>query len=169
MISVSFISLSHPPPIKFYFLTTKYFQIIYFICSSIVRQSVSSSYCRYHSLSPPLLNKIFGSYFLVFGKCEVTQHRLYRGSLTLLFYKCLILYFSENRKLTETAMRGALENSCPKICCQNPWIYLWKSSLFSKAAGCTTQKWSFPLRISSVNATISADSCGFGHIYWRNP
>ena len=30
-------------------------------------------------------------------------------------------------------------------------------------------KWSFPLRISSVNVTKSAVSCGFGHIYWRNP
>ena len=29
--------------------------------------------------------------------------------------------------------------------------------------------WSFPLKISSVNVTKSAVSCGFGHIYWRNP
>ena len=58
MASVSFISLSHPPPIKFYFLTTKYFQIIDFICSSIVWQSASSSCSRYHSLShsPPQQN-----------------------------------------------------------------------------------------------------------------
>ena len=32
----------------------------------------------------------------------------------------------------------------------------------------TAQKWSFPLRISSVNVNKSV-SCGFGHIYWRNP
>ena len=31
------------------------------------------------------------------------------------------------------------------------------------------KKWSFPLRISSINVTQSAVSCGFGHIYWRNP
>ena len=31
------------------------------------------------------------------------------------------------------------------------------------------KKWSFPLRTSSVNVTKSAVSCGFGHIYWRNP
>ena len=31
------------------------------------------------------------------------------------------------------------------------------------------KKWSFPLRISSVNMTKSAGICGFGHIYWRNP
>ena len=28
------------------------------------------------------------------------------------------------------------------------------------------KKWSFSLRISSVNV---AGNCGFGHIYWRNP
>ena len=32
-----------------------------------------------------------------------------------------------------------------------------------------TKKWSFPLRISSVNVTESPGNCGFGHIYWRNP
>ena len=31
------------------------------------------------------------------------------------------------------------------------------------------KKWSFPLRISSVNVTKSAGNCGFGHINWRNP
>ena len=31
------------------------------------------------------------------------------------------------------------------------------------------KKWNFPLRISLVNVTKSAVSCGFGHIYQRNP
>ena len=31
------------------------------------------------------------------------------------------------------------------------------------------KKWSFPLRISSVNMTKSAVYCEYGHIYWRNP
>ena len=31
------------------------------------------------------------------------------------------------------------------------------------------KKWSFSLRILSVNMTKSADSCGFGHIYWKYP
>ena len=31
------------------------------------------------------------------------------------------------------------------------------------------KKWSFPLRISSVNVTKSAVSCEFGHIYWGSP
>ena len=30
------------------------------------------------------------------------------------------------------------------------------------------KKWSFPLRISSINVTESAVSCEFSHIYWRN-
>ena len=70
------------------FPTTKYpyvFQIIYFICSSLFFysfsqwQSVSSCTAvainRYRT---PRLKKI-----LVFGKCAVTPHRLYRDSLTL--------------------------------------------------------------------------------------
>ena len=31
------------------------------------------------------------------------------------------------------------------------------------------KKWSFLLRISSVNVAKSAVSYGFGHIYWKNP
>ena len=31
------------------------------------------------------------------------------------------------------------------------------------------KKWSFPLKISSVNVTKSAVSCKCGHNYWRNP
>ena len=31
------------------------------------------------------------------------------------------------------------------------------------------KKWSFSLRISSVNVTKFEVSCRFGHIYWRNP
>ena len=31
------------------------------------------------------------------------------------------------------------------------------------------KKWSFPIKIYSVNVTKSGGSCGFGHICWRNP
>ena len=30
------------------------------------------------------------------------------------------------------------------------------------------KKWSFPLRISSINVTKSTGNCEFGQIYWRN-
>ena len=53
---------------------------------------------------------------------------------------------------------------------------LYKSIMMIKAFRCLPKseaalhkKWSFPLRMSSVNVTKSAVSCGFGHIYWRNP
>ena len=45
------------------------------------------------------------------------------------------------------------------------WID-WGNLLLQSTA---LKKWSFPLRISSVNVTKTAVSCGFGHIYWRNP
>ena len=83
MTSVSFISLSHSLPIKLYFSTTKYFQIIYLICSSIVSKSYLAPTVVIIRYGTSRLNKIFGSYFLVFGKCGVTPHRLYSGSLTL--------------------------------------------------------------------------------------
>ena len=31
------------------------------------------------------------------------------------------------------------------------------------------KKWSFQLRISSVNVTKYTGNCGFGHIYWKDP
>ena len=46
--------------------------------------------------------------------------------------------------------------------------YQWLSLLHSQWLS-IHKKWSFPLRISSVNVTKSAVSCGFGHICWRNP
>ena len=41
-----------------------------------------------------------------------------------------------------------------------------KKALFLKIP--LHKKWSFSLNIYSVNVTKSFDSCGFGHIYWRN-
>ena len=35
--------------------------------------------------------------------------------------------------------------------------------------GTLHKKWSFPLKISSVNVTKFAGKDGFGHIYWKNP
>ena len=44
------------------------------------------------------------------------------------------------------------------------WLTVWVCLITS-----LHKKWSFPLRISSVNVTKSAVSCGFGLIYWKNP
>ena len=45
----------------------------------------------------------------------------------------------------------------------------WQQCLSSSRKDTLHKKWSFPLRISSVNASKSAVFCGFGHIYWKNP
>ena len=55
------------------------------------------------------------------------------------------------------------------------WSHLLKKSfmenfIFCAVTGTTLhKKRSFPLRISSVNVTKSAENCGLGHIYQRNP
>ena len=52
---------------------------------------------------------------------------------------------------------------CINIANHNSSVFLRKCIRLS------AQKWSFPLKNSSVNMIKSAVSCGFGHIYWRNP
>ena len=49
------------------------------------------------------------------------------------------------------------------------WINCWNICLEIIMFFSLHKKWSFLLRISSVNATKSAGNCGFGHVYWRNP
>ena len=46
--------------------------------------------------------------------------------------------------------------------------FLWESPL-KILKNTLHKKWSFALRISSVNVTKSAGNSGFGQIYWRNP
>ena len=50
--------------------------------------------------------------------------------------------------------------SCPSQFSINFLVAKWAS---------VHKKWSFPLRISSVDVSKSAVSCEFGHIYLRNP
>ena len=49
--------------------------------------------------------------------------------------------------------------------------YMYWNCSINNWSGCFSlhKKWSFALRISSVNVPKSARNCGFGHIYWRNP
>ena len=42
-------------------------------------------------------------------------------------------------------------------------------TLLNKESLDIAQKFSFPLRIFSFDVTNSPVSCGFTHIYWRNP
>ena len=48
-------------------------------------------------------------------------------------------------------------------------FFFWLRNLLTSCTTSLHKKWSFPIRISSVNVTKSAGSCGFGHIHWRNP
>ena len=66
------------------------------------------------------------------------------------------------------------DNIIVSFCSRN--VYNYPESLYLKFMNnvlqmgqSTAQKWSFPLRISSVIVTRSAVSCEFGQIYWRNP
>ena len=66
-------------------------------------------------------------------------------------------------RVTQTLMIGIL------FCINNArHINSWNRERNILAATTTAQKWSFPLKISSVNVTKSAGDCGFGYIYWRN-
>ena len=51
---------------------------------------------------------------------------------------------------------------------RNLWINSWP---WAYETIWLRKKWSFPLRISSVNVNVtkSAGNWGFGHIYWENP
>ena len=54
-----------------------------------------------------------------------------------------------------------IEFQVAEYCCMSPLKSAQKYPLH--------KKWSFLLRISSLNATKSTGNCGFCHIYWRNP
>ena len=73
-----------------------------------------------------------------------------------------------NRILYAALAAFSLDNTEIKIkhLEQNPIIHKIRRKNTVKY---TEQKWSFPLRISSVIMTKYTGNCGFGHIYWRNP
>ena len=48
-------------------------------------------------------------------------------------------------------------------------IDVWRGLEYTSECSTLHKKWSFPLGISSVNVTKFAVSCGFAHIYGRNP
>ena len=54
---------------------------------------------------------------------------------------------------------------------RNTWWSIPATTIWEQCVAYVSlhKKWSFLLRISSVNVAKSAVSCGFGHIYWRSP
>ena len=63
-------------------------------------------------------------------------------------------------KYLSTWSSEVTKSKIPMVC--NPE---WPNKTYKKLH----KKWSFPLSISSVNVTKSAENCGLGHIYWINP
>ena len=91
--------------------------------------------------------------FISWGKCKV-------------FKKCRIetMTYDEADEVTKEHFESLLFRY------QIGWKHQWKLVvLFLIASIWLHKKWSFLLRISLVIVTESAESCRFGHIYWRNP
>ena len=82
-----------------------------------------------------------------------------------LWYRCFLVNFA---KFSTTSFLQNTSGGCFYIC--HKFEPFW---FFDFAVGKNLitlhKKWNFPFRISSVNVIKSAVSCGFGHIYWRNP
>ena len=73
--------------------------------------------------------------------------------------------------LTEKQSKSVMRLNC--MLSGKIWFYqtIWKSGKITIIFSPLTlhKKWSSPLRIYSVNVTKFAVSCGFGHIFRRNP
>ena len=89
------------PKEEIFFPTTKYpngfsghlLHLFFTISFPNDSQYLASYFCRYQSLSPSPLHQNFDSCFLVFRKCGVTPHRLYRDSLTLFKNPFILIFF----------------------------------------------------------------------------
>ena len=74
---------------------------------------------------------------------------------------------------------SSIHNFCWRFLCKffplshKKILISWRKIVFYKlgfqsALSTLHKKWSFPIKIFSVNVTKSARNCGFSHIYWRN-
>ena len=112
------------------------------------------------------------------------------GSLKQVFLKCMQNTTCGGNyillKLQAVEVFSFTKNKLPQMCFSIVFLELSAISLFARLSGCFWEwqnhapvsinyivslhkKWSFPLKISSVNVTKSAGTCAFGHIYWRSP
>ena len=73
---------------------------------------------------------------------------------------------SQTSKMIPFAKKLKSSNSFMRLHCIKSFRF-WNYSAIILST--LYKKWSFPLRISSVNKTKSAVSCWFFQIYWRNP
>ena len=90
---------------------------------------------------------------------------------------CLSIQISGKilKKTVSLTSEAQIKNKCMvqetvrSVLWSYPYCCNTLACLSIQITGRITAQWSFPLRISSVNVAKSAVSCGFGHIYWRNP
>ena len=131
-----------------------------------------------HFVKSVLIRSFSGPYFLAFvpntGKysayLSVFNPNVGKGGPQILLIQALFEQWQDNikrkKKFKYLDIRYWIFKHCliwPHIS-SNTFFYVLRFEWmkFSK-------KWSFSLRICSENVTQSAVSCGFGHIYWRNP
>ena len=88
---------------------------------------------------------------------------------TLQVFKVSLVIFQHHTWKGQGLLRKTFINECTLTNMRtiHPVTSLKQNS--SWAISLHTKKISFPLSISSVSETKSRVSCGFGHIYWRNP
>ena len=88
---------------------------------------------------------------------------------TLQIFKVSLVIFQHHTWKGQGLLRKTFINECTLTNMRtiHPVTSLKQNS--SWAISLHTKKISFPLSISSVSETKSKVSCGFGHIYWRNP
>ena len=88
---------------------------------------------------------------------------------TLQVFKVSLVIFQHHTWKGQGLLRKTFINECTLT---NMWTIHPVTSLkenSSWAIFTAQKKISFSLSISSVSETKSTVSCGFGHIYWRNP
>ena len=105
------------------------------------------------------------SLFSIF-KRKVLSERYDLNHFIVLFENLITLTFCN--KTSWSIVSNVFCRSINIIPVNKPSLNSFKTLSVKKDNYTLHKKWSFPLRISSVNVTKSAVSRGFGHIFWRN-
>ena len=135
----------------------------------------------FHGVMPYMTSFLAHNFFIVFACIFFCIKNVQPSSCEeLIQIDGLICIFHKNKQALAIKMT-ANNNSYPPLNLfgwKSEFIWITFISLLPKLYAVTmntyftvhcTKKWSFSLKISSANVIKSAVSCGFAHIYWRNP
>ena len=130
---------------------------------------VRVKYERQWNLYNNLLRKTKQKYFCNLNTKDLNDSKKFWKKIKPFFsYNGLqtnnIILKDKNRFLTDSSI---IANAFNNYFFNNSNTLDFKLSM-RKSKSSLHKKWSFPLRISSVNVTKSTENSGFGHIYWRN-